>query len=446
MSVRVPDGKLITLRGWPQGINNLSAETELDLGKAGPGGKVTGELRVAENLDLDERGKISQRAGYSQVETLAGLHSLYAHKRFSLMLAVYNGQLVSFDRNLVRASRLTLISRTSRMSYDYDAGWVYFTNGFDSGRINESGQVEPWGLKAPIGQPTLTAAAAGGLAAGTYQVAITYLDGNGRESGATLAAEIELESGQGLALSSIPQPTEVSATTVRVYATSANGSQLRYVRDLAVGMTTASVGVHTPGKPLATQFCEPLPAGQIVRIYRGRMYVIRNRVLYWSEAMNYGQGVLAANYLSFNENGTLLEGVHSDTAAGMFAAFGKRTYFFTGSEPKQWQKAIAHPHGAVLGSSTLADGQALEQESSGDIPYWLDDSGQFVIGTPDGRVRPLHAERFVGPVNVESAASVFREAGGLRHFLTTTTGGGVSPLAVGDRVEAEVWKNGVRIS
>jgi hypothetical protein len=446
MSVRVPNGKLITLHGWPQGINNLSAETELDLGKAGAGGKVAGELRVAENIDLDDQGKISQRSGYSQVEALPDLHSLYAHKRFPFMLAVYNGQLVSFDATYARVSRLALISRTSRMSYDYDAGWVYFTNGFDSGRINDLGQVEPWGLKAPIGQPTLTTTPAGGLAAGTYQVAVTYLDGNGRESGSTLAAEVDLASGQGVALTNIPQPTEASVTRVRVYMTSAGGSQLRYVRDLAVGMTTSSVGVHTPGTPLATQFCEPLPAGQIVRIYRGRMYVIRGRVLYWSEALNYGQGVLAANYLSFNDAGTLLEGVHTDTNAGMYAAFGKRTYFFTGSEPDQWQKAVAHPHGAVVGSSTLADGAALDMDTTGDIPYWLDDNGQFVIGTPSGRVQPLHAERFVGPVNADYAATAFRESGGLRQLLTTVMGGGTSPLAVGDRVEAEVWKNGVRIS
>jgi hypothetical protein len=76
----------------------------------------------------------------------------------------------------------------------------------------------------------------------------------------------------------------------------------------------------------------------------------------------------------------------------------------------------------------------------------LDDAGQFVIGGPDGRDRPLNAERYVGPVNAAAAATVSREAGGLRQLLTTTMGGQVSPLAVGDRVEAEVWKNGVRIS
>ena len=370
MSARVPDSKLITLRGWPQGINNLSAETELEIGKAGPGGKVTGELRAAENLDLDAEGKPTQRAGYSQIEALPGLHSLYANKRFPLMLAVYDGQLVSFDRAHTRVARLALITRTSKMSYDFDAGRVYFTNGFDSGRIDEDGNVEPWGLKPPIGQPTLTASAVGGLAAGTYQVAITYLDGNGRESGSTLAADVDLATGQGIALTNVPQPTELSVTAVRVYATSADGSQLRYVRDVPVGMTSTSIGVHTPGKPLATQFCEPLPAGQIVRIYRGRMYVVRDRVLYWSEALNYGQGVLAGNYLSFNDPGTLLEGVHTDTSAGMFATFGKRTYFFTGSEPKQWQRAIAHPYGAVPHSSTLGDAQHLDLETAGEVPFW----------------------------------------------------------------------------
>lgn len=442
---RVPDKDLIRLHGWPEGINNLDRETDLPMGKAGAGGKVSGQLRVAENLDLDDEGKPSRRDGYEQVEALSELHSLYANKRFPLMLGVYDGQLVAWDSSETRTALTTLRSRTAAMSYDYDAGWVYFTNGFDSGRVNADGDVQPWALLAPTGQPNLAAAATGGLAAGLYQVAVTYLDADGRESGSTLATEVELTTGQGLALSAIPQPVDASVTTVRIYATEANGEVLYFARDLPVGVTAVTIGVHVPGESLQTQFHEPLPAGQIVRLYRGTMYVVRGNLLYWSEPLHYGQGRLFDNYLTFQGDGTLLEGVHVDGAEGMFAAFGKRTYYLAGTNPKDWIRAIAHPYGAVLGACQ-ADAKALGQDADGELPYWLDANGQFVLGLPNGRVQTLHAERYAAPVNAEAAAIVLRESGGMRQLLATVRGGTDNPLAIGDRVEAEVWKNGVRIS
>lgn len=443
---RVKDNELTRLHGWPEGLDNVSRENELPMGKSGAGGKVSGRLREAENLDLDDEGKPSRRAGYSQVEALPDLHSLWADKRFPLMLAVYNGALVAFDIGENRSSLTTLLSRTSPMSYSYDAGYVYFTNRFDSGRIDVDGNVTPWAVEPPRGQPTLSANASGALAEGTYQVAVTFLDADGRESGSTLAAEIDLETGQGILLSNIPQPAAAGVELVRVYCTETNGEELYFVMDVPVGMTSAVVGAFTPTVGLATQFIEPLPPGDIVRIYRGYMYVIRDNVLYWSAPMQYGQGVLFNSYLKFNDRGTLLEGLHVDGAEGMFAAFGNRTYFLAGTNPKDWQRAIAHPYGAAAGSSTLADAKVLGTEADGDLPYWLDSNGQFVIGQPGGRVQALHADRYAAPQNVERAATVLREAAGMRHLITTFQGGVANPLAVTDRAEAEVWRNGVRVS
>lgn len=447
MTKRVKNSELEKLQGWPQGVDNLSAETSLPMGKAGRGGEVTGSLRVAENLDLDNEGHPTRRPGYSQVEALPDFHSLWATKRFPFMFGVYNGQLVAFDTDEVRYTVTSLISRDSRMSYDYDAGWVYFSNGFDSGRVNADLLCQPWAIPAPIGQPLVSPTAApGGLPAGVYQVAITHMDADGRESGSSLAMEVELTAGEGIALTSIPQPTEASVTSVRVYASGANGEELRYVRDLPVGMTSVAFGVHQPGKTLATHFQEMMPAGQIVRLYKGYMLVARGKVLYVSAAEHYGQAVLHNSYVSFDSPIVLLEGVHVGGSPGMFLAAGKRTYYLEGDTPDQWKRAIAHPHGAVIGSSTLVDAQVLGLEAAGDVPFWLGDDGQFVIGTPSGRVQPLHADRYAAPVGVESAAVMLRESDGLRHLVAALKGGVSNSLAVGDRAEAEIWRDGVRIS
>ncbi len=439
----VRDNALTQLLGWPQGLDNLSAETELPMGKKGPGGNVFGSLRVAENVDIDESGKVSRRRGYTLVEALTGLHSLWTDKRYPFALAVHGTNLVKYDTNLARTTVVALTAG-ARMSFDFDAGYVYYTNGFDSGRIDFDGVREPWALQPPIGQPLLEANAAGGLSAGLYQVAVTYRDNSGRESGTTMAADIEITEGQGIRLLSIPQPTE--ATWIRVYVTETNGEVLRFCQDTPVGTTTFLVGAQQLGAPLATQWHEPLPAGQIVRLYRGRMYVFRHNVLYWSEAMHYGQGVLHRNYLHMDSDGTLIEGQHLNDEAGLFVAAGKRTYYFSGADPAKWTRSIAHAHGAVIGSSTQIEPSVLEQEGSGTMPLWFDTAGGMVTGGAGGRVTALHDERFVGPINVESAATLIREKDGLQQILTTIRGGAPNPLGVSDRAEAEVWKDGVRLS
>jgi len=443
----VRDSALTQLLGWPQGLDNLSSETGLAMGKKGPGGTVQGALRVADNVDINEQGKISRRRGYTVVEATTDLQSVWADKRYPYMLAVHGQNLVKYNEDLARTTIVALTAPAgTRMSYAFDAGYVYYTNGFDSGRVDFDGFRSPWALQPPTGQPLLQANAAGGLAAGQYQVAITYRDASGRESGTTMAADIELTEGQGIRLLSIPQPTDPEAAWIRIYATHTNGTVLRFCQDIPVGLTTYVLGAQMLGAPLATQFHEPLPPGQIVRLYRGRMYVFRYNILYFSEAMHYGQGILHANYVHMNGDGTMIEGLHLGEETGLFVADAKRTYFFSGAEPAKWTRAIAHAHGVVVGSPTQVDPVLLGLEGSGSVPFWFDTAGGMVVGGAGGRVTPLHRDRFVGPANAEAAATVVREVAGLRQVLTTVRGGTENPLAVSDRAEAEVWKNGVRLS
>lgn len=443
----VKDTELVRYTGWALGIENLNREADLTPASSRTrDGKSRGQLRVAENVDIDDSGKISRRRPYLLHTALPDLHSLAAHPTYPLMLGVYNGYVVSWDTSMTRTNVYALTYGTKPMSVDFVGGYAYYTNGFECGRVDSDGARTAWAVPAPLGQPILAATAAGGLAAGNYQVAITYLDITGRESGSTLAEEVTLIEGQGLALSAIPQPPSgQGVVAVRLYVSQRDGATLYFYRDLAVGMTTASIGVHTPGKALETQFLEPLPPGEIVRFWNGRQLVASGPVLYWSEALMYGQGRLQANYVRFNAPITMVAPVGQGAEAGLFVAAGERTYYLSGADPKAWRRQIVDPHGAVPGSQLEVDGLVLGMDNGGNVQYWLSTEGQFMVGTPGGQVQALHKDRFVAPVNVERATTVLREVGGLRHMLTVLRGGNTSAFAVTDTADAEIWKNGVRV-
>lgn len=441
----VKDSALERLMGWPQGLDNLSTETQLPIGTRTRDGRVLGALRVAQNVDIDDAGKVYSRAGFALRSVLAGLHSLWADPGFPSMMGVFAGNLVAFDTSEARTTITALANSLEPMSFAAHAGWVYYSNGFDSGRYNGHVRQE-WAIVSPLGIPVLTVQpTTGGMNAGTYQVALTYLDDYGRESGASDYDQVDVPAGGGILLSAIPQTSDASVTRIRVYVSAANGTVAYAARDLPAGTATFLLGVHVPGKALDTEFQEPLPAGHIVRFHNGRQFVFRNKDLFWSEALQPGQGKLQANYLRFNARGDLLEGVGEGPQASLYAAAGDRTYLFNGADPKEWTRRIAHPHGAVPGSSAQVDTTVLGEDGSGRLPFWLDKDGQFLIGTVAG-VKPLHKDRYAAETGVEHAATVLREKDGSRHMISVLRGGQTSALGITDTADAQVWKNGVRIS
>jgi hypothetical protein len=442
---------LIRLAGWPRGVNNVAREDQLRDGIVGRDGSNAGELRVGENIDLDEEGKPSVRPGRQLAKALPGLHSVWAEDPWPLMLGGYDGSLIAFDSTLDHQAVATLTAPRAPIAFALGAGYAYWSNGFDCGRVRDDGTASPWAPEQPIGQPAVAANAAGGMHAGNYAVAITYLDETGRESGATLAVEVDVTEGQGIALTLIPQPVRADSAWIRVYCSAADGEGLRFVRDLPVGMTSFLIGVHEPGKLLETQFLEPLPAGEVLATHHGRLLVRRGRDLFWSEALHYGLGNLASNYLRFSAPGGLIAPIGEGEASGVFVDVAGRdgqpgsTYFLAGADPKVWRRVRAYPHGAVPGSLAHVEATALGVEATGRVPCWITDHGQFVVGLPGGRVQELHRDRFTANERMERASTALRTYRGMRSLIAAGRGGATSPFAIGDRASAEIWRDGVRI-
>ena len=441
----VRDSELLRFEGWPRGINNRAAEEAVP----------PDALRAAKNFDLDDAGKPRRRPGPVLAQAAAGLHSLWAHDRFNLMLGVQGGDIVAFDTaEEMQALGAALERPDQPMSYDVIAGAVFASNGWDKTQIQADGSLRPWAAECPGGQPmAAVSAGVGGLHAGTYQVAVTFIDVDGREGGASLPVETEVAAGDGITLTNFPVAVDPRTAMMRVYASHPEGETLYAVQDLALGTSSYLLGVHTPGAALDRLFLTPMPAGQIVRGHAGRQLVASGRLLLWSPALTYGLTLRHKAYQRYDAEITLMEPAGQAEGSGLFVATaagdGKRagrTYYLTGPDPQNWQRVIAYPHGAVRGSATQIDAQALGLQQSGLVPVWLTDNGQFVIGTQGGQVIELHADRYVAPHHADHASIALREYRGVRHLIATMKGGQVSGMAAVDLAEAEVWKNGVRIS
>lgn len=442
----VRDSELLGLAGWPGGINNRAPEEAVP----------TSSLRAAKNIDLDDQGKPRRRPGSALAVDAAGLHSLWAHDRFPLMLGVFDGDVVAFDPSEDMDTLGADLERPhQRMSFDLLAGDVYASNGWDKLQVRADGSLRPWAAECPGGQPMAAVSpGVGGLAAGKYQVAVTFIDVDGREGGASLPVELAIAHGDGITLTNFPVAQDPRTAMMRVYASPPNGGELLYaVQDLALGTSSFLLGAHTPGRALDRLFLTPMPAGQIVRAYNGRQVVAARNLLHWSPALTYGLTILHRAHRRYDAEITLVEIAGQAEGSGLFvataAADGKRagrTYYLTGPDPANWQNVIAYPHGAVRGSATQIDAQALGLQQSGLVPVWLSDHGQFVIGLPGGQVMELHSDRYAAPAHVEHASIALRELGGVRHLIATMRGGQVSGMAAVDLAEAEVWKNGERIS
>lgn len=427
--------ELITLKGFPKGINNRAKEEAVP----------DDALRAAMNIDLDRDGKLRRRQGFTLAKSLTNCCSLWAHVDYPFLFVASGGMLHSFNASLETVASVALTS-SAPISYALAAGRVYWSNGLDMGCVRD-GVFETWALEQPGGNPDLSPSVGiGGLEAGCYQVAATFLHSDGRESGATLATLVDLATGDGIQLANIPQPTSADIEFVRLYRTSHNGDVLFLAMDIPVGLTSMLLGHQQLGRALETQFRQAMPAGQIVRLHNGRLLVARGNVLYWSDTFNYGLTKLTENYVQFSHEITMLEPVGHAGNASLYVASGDRLFSVLGEDPKTWARSIAASYGVVRGASCSVDGKSLGLDTTGDVAVWMNKTGSLVAGLQGGLLVPLHDAQYSGLYNIESGAMATRDINGMSQLIATLKGGNRAGLTTSDSVEAEVWKDGRRIS
>lgn len=396
-------------------------------------------LREAVDVDLTKLGKVQSRRGYTAplVDCELG-HSLWADPEGLFPFALYadEGALHALNPDLTTELLRTGLSRGLEVSYARINDAVFWSNDAESGMVDAMGEAAPWACEQPAGQPVLQAID-GALGKGQVQVAITFADARGRESGATLAADITLQPGQGLQLLAIPQPAD-PGTQIRLYVTAGDDRALYFAKAVPAGTTSTTVTAPPEGRALATQFLQPMPPGHIVRQWNGRQLVARGRHVLWSPPLRYGMTHLGHMHLGLRKRLTLLEPVEGD-GAGVFVSDGSRVLFLSGPDPTQWSPKPVSAYGAVPGSAMLTPASAWGIESKQWVPAWLGRDGLFTVGLPGGTVASFNQAEFVAGVG-DKAASLFREADGLMQFITAQRGAQMPRLGVADEAIARVYR------
>lgn len=423
---------MVGMGGFTAGLNNRADDT------AGPKNEAGAPiaLRDAVNVSLHNDGSPFRRPGQTQRVT-GKAHSLFAFHDW--LLSVVDGELRGYRQAQDGSLTLdaTLATPGDRFcSFASDDFSTWWSNGVTSGRIGEGLTAHPFWVGTP-NPVTLAASSNGGLAAGRYEVSVTAVDAEGRESGASGPVQLLLSAGQGLnvTLPSIPE----ACLRWRVYVTPPDGDVFYQCADLPANAGGYVIGVHTPGAKLETLWLQTLVPCHALRYGHARLFGLAGNVLVWSEAYRVGL-MHPDNHIVLGTEATLLEPIGDGTdGAGVWVADHKRTYFMAGADPANWQQQARYPHAAVPGTSTTLPGSyfGIEAET---VAYWLAANGTPCIGLPGGQLIPLREDALALPVGAERGATGLMLFDGIRQLLTTTVGASANLAAASDSVDATVTR------
>jgi hypothetical protein len=430
----VRDEELAKQEGWPLGINNVASETAVS----------AGALRMAQNVDLDDAGKPRRMAGW--VRELAGEHrSVWGCESLPFGLVAKQNTLCTLDEDATVTDLRSGIALNDLACCDV-LGDAYWTDGREIGRVMSDRTLRSVGCEQPQGLPQVAAHSSGGLAAGRYMVAITYQDDAGEESGADLAVDIELQDGQGIMLSSIPQPVSAVTSTINLFVSNAGGEDLFWRASVPAGIDEYLIGSQRAGRRLETQFCSPMPAGQCIAYSNGRLYVGAGDTVWYSQPQRYGITRRADNYARFGGRICGVAGVgEAANGSGLYVGAGGRTYWLAGPDPRAWQRVVAYPHDIVEGTMILVRGSMLGPDyPTTMVAHWLASNGVFCIGLPNGQVQAYTEGRYLADEAVRGAA-LLREQNGIRSILTVVNEGPVNRAKFTDKLIGTVYRNGVAI-
>lgn len=418
--------------GFQAGLDNRSSETKLGEGAA----------RVATNVDIHRDGVVRRRDGYTLLDA-GDYHSLWAHPGMDFMLAVKDNALVTVQEDGTVSSSLATAS-PDPVSYAFHAGEVYCLSNTVRTRVDLTGSAQLWGFPEPPA-PVLSAASSGGLAAGVYQVGYTFRNAAGLESGSVYVSSVTVAADGGIVCTGLP--TATGATHVGIYVGAVDdGSVLYRAGIIPAGAGTVNIGSHQPGPALRTRHAYQAPYGQIVRSYRGRIYIASGQYLYWTDAINPHVVRLTEGFLPFPADIDLLEPVED----GIYVAAGKLTYFLRGTDPKEFNQLVLAAKGAVPGTGAMLPTEAFlgvdadpKERATLRSACWWDTDGVLVVGRSSGLIQHITQGPFAAPEHA-GGTTFFRETEGTKQVLAVLRQQGTASNAKAqDSVITTVTRSGI---
>jgi hypothetical protein len=143
-------------------------------------------------------------------------------------------------------------------------------------------------------------------------------------------------------------------------------------------------------------FYDP-PTGRLLGWYKGRMYVVEDKVIWYSEPFSPDVFALADSFLSFESTVTMIRPV----AGGVYISDAEQTWFLAGEDPKEFSWKVvdyfpALPYSDAAAAGTMAANEAGDMVfSSGgkrEVAFWLTNDG-IMFGDGAGDIINLTEKR-----------------------------------------------------
>lgn len=384
---------------WPLGIDMLSTDENFPTDRNGS----ILSLRDSLNGDFTREGWWQTRPGLQRRLAQEGLHSLWGSNDGADTFGVRSGELVRVlvDGDSVTLSTIATLLSDQPVDFALLNGEIVFSSLAQIGVIGAGDIVRP--LSVPNGElPAMAVTAAGGLAAGRYSAAISFVDARGEEGGLSPLATVNVQEGGGIRLTFPVAPAGIQLA--KVYRTEANGGMLRLAATAPLAMGTYLLGAGQLGRPAETQFLRAMRPGAMVRQWNGRLLTGRGSTLCISEPMRYGLYSPRHGFVQFPAPIAFIEGVDGGIYVGLA---GRSVAFLRGSTPKEFtmRESGAKP---VPRSSVLVQSNILDPglQLGGDVALWLSEKG-YVIGSADGQLLEQQANRIRLSAGVSGRTAVF---------------------------------------
>lgn len=386
------------------GIDKLSNETSLQ----------NNTWRTAMNVDIDRSGQAAVRDGFTRVLTGADYHSTWYAVQRSWLLAGKGSTLVRVDPLTATETTLINVGSASPFSYTEYNGNLYVVCSTGLYYVpSSSSSVRRCGAPQPAA-PSATPSANGGLAPGKYAVSISLTDDLWEESPTSSEVFVDLPTGGGIQLSSLPI---VAGYRVNIYVTPANGDILYHYASPPASFATHLVSANPSGAQSTTQFLTPFRGGRFVRWHNGRLYVVNGDTLSYSDAFRPHLTRTDTNFVQFSGNISFVEPV----AGGIFVGDERGVWFLEGGDPTKFSQRRVSTCRAVPGTSLVVPNEHFDQKvvnTTLPVAVWLCTSG-YAVGTAEGAIFEVNADIIRVPLATRGS-SAFAIRNGRKQVLTVT--------------------------
>lgn len=359
---------------------------------------------MAINVDLDETGKVARRGGVTQV--LSGACSS-VWSRNGMTFVVHGGDL----KRVAPDYSLTTIATSvgPRVAYGAVNGEVYWTDGSRCGVVGPAG-ARGWGVAVP--GKLVPAITTGAMLEGRYEVTMTYVRSDGRESGAPASTFVDVPANGGLVFSSVPVSSDPLVVWKHIYVSEPNGKLPYLAARLRNSDTSATLRTVVSGMPVRTQFMGPAPAGIRVVYYNGRLYVAQGRFLMYSQPHEYELFDTRSGFIAFQSEVRTVAAV-SD---GLFVGTERETAFLDGEDPSTFVYTPKGSAGGVAGTESIVRADLVTKEGLGERTVMWHSTEGVMVGTKGGDLKNLTGGRFTFAKS-RRGASLFKIREGTPQFL-----------------------------